>query len=287
MVKRCARKCTKKSNSSFGSGIPNPSLGSTHKFGGTTHQASVSSYTDRYLRVRKRGMGPLSRFVTDEYLWGVNRNYYVVSGIWGNANDTLTPDVINPRIKFLPEVSMVPLDKIVYLLRKTDMITAKYLLANTKKLSSFLESIVGYVQTFSKDVYLVTKITFTRARNKIWSLDKCLGVYTGVFDHLNVSELSGAQKHAIFDKLVDQIHKLYSRGFNISKIKASNVLVTDSNVLLNDPRILSTNVLLKNSSSTGFEKIVSDILDLLFGNRNEFTTKLHFNYHIAAELLRK
>jgi len=250
----------------------------------------LSSYADKYLvlRTNLHTLSGTKNIFREEYIWKRSDGRDRVSEATWVEKRWLSPEVINSRISDMPQTILISLDNVFYVLRRTSVSAAKYLVQNAHKLTSFVDAVVGFVKTTRNITYLITRVVISATRKVMWVLDEGLGIGAGVFRFLSLSDLSNNEKHAIFDKVESKLRKLYASGHCVSELKLSNIVITDTDVLLFDPLIVPTRCRGKGKGSIykSFEDTVQDLLDMFFGDSRQYNTnRLNLNYHISASVV--
>ena len=116
-----------------------------------------------------------------------------------------------------------------YVLRRAARIVARSLFLAFKKTKVCLEKIVGYLLTLGGNTYIISRI------NKgSWSFDN--SIKDENVTNLSLENLDSSQKNKLFELIADKITDMHSNRFLFRNFSLENVIVTNDNVLLADPR---------------------------------------------------
>ena len=131
--------------------------------------------------------------------------------------------------------SSLHFDDVTYMIRKTTPRNAKNLFSESKKRSSCVERIVGYLLTLGGNTYIISRVNST-----CWIFDEQLAkkLHSNM-KFINIDDLSDKQKAQLCRMVVEKLTELHSERILFGRpVSTKNILMTPSSLVLIDLRDL-------------------------------------------------
>lgn len=171
--------------------------------------------------------------ITIDYSWGQTTEPSIkIKSIEFSRSEKLA-DIYRISMRDGVDTAIFKHNNSLYLIRKTTLAVAKALLAAYKKISAFVENVVGYFRTLLGTVYVVAKV-----EKGTWTFDQAIADYEIGVRYISPAILTETQKVSLADIIVQKLSVLHSRNLVLGGFSLKNVLLSNNNSSLTDLRNL-------------------------------------------------
>ena len=131
------------------------------------------------------------------------------------------------------ETAVISWKNSLYIIRKTSAAIAKALLNVYKRISAFVEDIVGYFTTVLGNSYVLSKI-----EKGCWAFDREIAGKEVGIKPMDAGMLSEGQKKRLSELIVSQVGELHSRNLVLGNFSLKNFILTNESGYFTDLRRL-------------------------------------------------
>jgi hypothetical protein len=166
--------------------------------------------------------------VTVEHEWNVLGGESIKIKIAKFSADPNLANIHKISVRDGQEVGAFRVANTTYIIRKTSEDVAKELIKTSGKIKASILGVIGYFQTVKGNTYAVSRI-----ESDAWAMDRRLGL-----KNFSLSALDGNGRKRLADLVMEEMLKLYKKGYALRNFSLMDVIVTKKKIVLGNTTAL-------------------------------------------------